>query len=156
MTRRNSRELAVAMTYALEYADEPRDLPCEWLSEEFLSRLEGEAEHFELPDENEADYIKRVIDGVCGHMEEIDAQIEKYSLDWKLDRLPRMALAVMRVCLCECLYMPDIPQSAAINEAVEISKHYLPQEMTAFINGVLGSVSRGDSQAEGACAPGEA
>ena len=48
-----------------------------------------------------------------------------------------MASAVMRVAMYEILYMPDIPNAAAINAAVELTKQYEPQEVAAFVNGIL-------------------
>ena len=53
-----------------------------------------------------------------------------------------MAAAVMRTAMYEVLYMPDIPNAAAINEAVEIAKKYEPAEVVSFLNGILGSFVR--------------
>jgi N utilization substance protein B len=50
----------------------------------------------------------------------------------------------MKLAMYEILYMPDIPESASINEAVEMAKHYEPPETVSFINGILGSFSRGE------------
>lgn len=44
--------------------------------------------------------------------------------------------------LFEILYMPEIPASAAINEAVELAKGYEDQKVVSFINGILGSFVR--------------
>ena len=60
-------------------------------------------------------------------------------MGWSFARIPRMAAAVMRTAMYEVLYMPAIPNSAAINEAVEIAKNYEPAEVVSFINGILGS-----------------
>ena len=48
----------------------------------------------------------------------------------------------MRVCMYEILYMQDVPDSAAVNDAVEIAKKYEPEETVAFINGILGTFIR--------------
>ena len=50
--------------------------------------------------------------------------IEKYAVGWKFERIPLVASAIMRVAMYEILYMPEIPNAAAINEAVEIAKKY--------------------------------
>ena len=53
-----------------------------------------------------------------------------------------MASAIMRVAMFEILYMEEIPNGAAINEAVEIAKKYETPETVKFINGILGSFVR--------------
>lgn len=82
--------------------------------------------------------------------EELDALIEQFSHGWKLSRISRTALAVLRVALYEILYMPDIPAAASINEAVELAKGYDEPETVRFINGILGSFmrSRGETVEE--------
>lgn len=50
----------------------------------------------------------------------------------------------MRVAMYEILYMADIPQGAAISEAVTIAKKYETPEVAKFINGILGSFARGE------------
>ena len=52
----------------------------------------------------------------------------------------------MRTAMYEILYMPDIPNAAAINAAVELTKQYEPQEVAAFVNGILGSFVRAEFQ----------
>ena len=61
-----------------------------------------------------------------------------------MKKIPRMAAAVMRTAMYEVLYMPDIPNAAAINEAVEIAKKYLDDDVVKFINGILGSFVRAE------------
>ncbi len=145
MTRRNAREFTVGMVYCFDYGARPAELIAERLSEDFFRRVSGEDEIFAtLPDEVQREYISRLINGVYEHLTELDGYIEKYSVGWKFGRLPRMALAVMRVCMYEVLYMQDVPDGAAMDEAVEISKHYEPAEVSAFINGILGSFFRAE------------
>ena len=55
---------------------------------------------------------------------------------------PRMAAAIMRTAMYEVLYMPDVPNAAAINAAVEIAKNYEPKEVVSFVNGILGTFAR--------------
>ena len=83
----------------------------------------------------------------------MDGYISKYAIGWSFSRISRMAAAVMRVAMYEILYMPDIPPAAAINEAVELSKHYETQETASFINGILGAFVRGELPPERASAP---
>ena len=77
------------------------------------------------------------------HAAELDGYIAKYAKDWKFSRIPLVASAIMRVAMYEILYMQDIPNGAAINEAVEIAKKYETPETVKFINGILGSFRAG-------------
>ena len=78
------------------------------------------------------------------HGAELDDYISRYSVGWAFARIPRMAAAVMRTAMYEVLYMSDIPNAAAINEAVEIAKKYEPVEVVSFLNGILGSFVRAE------------
>ena len=82
--------------------------------------------------------------GVAEHAAELDADIEKYAKGWRFERISLVASAIMRVAMYEMLYMADIPAGVAINEAVEIAKHYESPEVVKFINGILGSFARGE------------
>lgn len=112
-------------------------------NEEYYQTLSEEDKLYsETPDEKQLDYIKRIVAGVQEHTAQLDGYIEKYSVGWKINRISATATAIMRVAMFEVLYMPEVPERAAINEAIELSKHYETPETCAFINGILGSFSR--------------
>ena len=96
----------------------------------------------EYPSANQIAYLRQMAEGVTQHSVELDFYIEKYARGWKIARISRVAMAIMRVSMYEVLYMQDIPGSASINEAVEIAKHYEETETVSFINGILGSFIR--------------
>lgn len=73
----------------------------------------------------------------------IDDVIEKYSIGWKKDRLPKVSLSILRIALCEIMYVDSIPDSVSVNEAVELAKKYATESDASFINGILGSYLRG-------------
>lgn len=144
MTRKQARELAVQIVYALGFqGNEPRDIVKSRL-EHFESLSQEDELYAYPPDEVETAYIERVVYGVYEHMLELDAYIEKYAVGWQFGRIPRVAVAVMRVCMFEVLYMHDIPPKAAMNEAVEIAKKYEPKEIVSFTNGIIGSFYKGE------------
>ena len=89
-------------------------------------------------------YIEALVQGVYDYRVELDQYVSKYSIGWNISRLPRIVLAILRVCMYEILYMQDVPNAAAINEAVELTKHYEEQELAAFVNGILGSFVRSE------------
>ena len=82
--------------------------------------------------------------GVFSHGPELDDYISRYAVGWSFARIPRMAAAIMRTAMYEVLYVPDVPNAAAINEAVEIAKRYETQEVVSFVNGILGSFVRAE------------
>ncbi|MDR1669151.1 MAG: transcription antitermination factor NusB [Oscillospiraceae bacterium] len=143
MTRIAAREIAVHMVYALDFSPELSELTEERTSPEFYLRLSGEDELFDSPPgAEERRYITELVAGVDEHLAELDGYIEKYAVGWQFARIPRVAVAVMRVCMYEVLYRPDVPNAAAINAAVELCKKYEETEVTAFVNGILGSFAR--------------
>lgn len=81
--------------------------------------------------------------GVKEHSEEIDGIIQKHlKKGWKLNRISKISLSILRLAIYEIIYLDDIPVSVSINEAVELSKKFSVQEDTSFINGVLGAAAK--------------
>ena len=88
------------------------------------------------------EYTRTIIRGVEENREEIDKLIEANLKGWKLRRVSRVSLTIMRVAVYEMLYVDKLPVSVSINEAVEIAKEYATPADGAFVNGVLGSVAK--------------
>lgn len=80
---------------------------------------------------------------VYENLDAIDEIIDKHSIGWKKERLPKVTLSVLRLALCEILYVDSIPSSVSVNEAVELAKKYATESDAAFINGILGTYLRG-------------
>ena len=144
MTRTAARELAVQLCFRLSVNGELTGETVEiFFDEEYFHTLSGEdGVGAQMPDEKQMAYIRRVALGVAAHLEELDSYVEKYAVGWKPGRISKTALAVLRVALYEMLYVDDVPHGAAINEAVELAKHYDEPETVAFVNGVLGAFAR--------------
>lgn len=87
-------------------------------------------------------YAREIVDGVIDHADEIDEQIITHSKDWKIDRMPAVDRAVLRIGVWEVLFNDEVPVSVAIDEAVQLVKEYSTDEAGAFVNGVLGRISR--------------
>ena len=149
MTRTAARRLAVQLVFA---AAAGTDLSVEdFFQSDYYSALPPEDELFaEAPDEKQRAYITALVEGVAGHVNELDGYIEKYSRGWTLNRISRTALSVLRCALYEILYMDeeDVPDSVAVNEAVELAKGFDEPETVSFINGILGSFLRERETAE--------
>ncbi|HIS52048.1 MAG TPA: transcription antitermination factor NusB [Candidatus Onthomonas avicola] len=146
MTRTAARELAVRLAYELGYTDESAEtLLSRALDREQYDTLgQEDALYRDYPDEPAERYLRAVVQGVGAHGAELDGYIEKYAIGWQFSRMPRVATAIMRVAMYEMLYMPEIPNRTAINEAVNIAKRYEDEKVVGFINGILGSFLRGE------------
>ena len=105
------------------------------------------ADLYDFAIENEvisgSDFVKSLLTKTWENVENIDSVIEKYCVGWKLSRISKVALAVLRLAVSEMLYFEDIPAGVSINEAVELCKKYASKEDSAFVNGLLSSVNRG-------------
>ena len=141
MVRNTAREIAVHLSYELSFTDlTAEELLDRRLTPEAFSTLADEDPLYrEAPNAKQAAYIRALVRGVDEHAAELDGYISKYAKGWNFSRIPLVASAIMRVAMYEILYMPDIPNGAAINEAVEIAKKYETPETVKFINGILGS-----------------
>ena len=144
MVRNTAREISVHLSYELSFTDKPvEELLDQRLTAESFETLSGEdALYQEAPGPRQAEYIRRLVRGVAEHAPELDGYIAKYAKGWNFARIPLVASAIMRVAMYEILYMPDIPNGSAINEAVEIAKKYETPETVKFINGILGTFVR--------------
>ncbi len=150
MKRSAARELAIQLSFAAAAAKvDPEDLMESFFDREHYDTLSAEQELCtEYPDDTQLEYIRRLTRLTAANRSEIDGFIERYARGWKLERISRTALAVMRCAICEILYMEDIPNAAAINEAVELDKNYDDPDTVSFVNGVLGGFMRGEFPAE--------
>ena len=83
-----------------------------------------------------------MLDGVVSHLAELDGEIEAASRDWRVERMPKVDLTILRLATWEILHEEDVPGSVAINEAVELASRYSEPASGRFINGVLGTILR--------------
>lgn len=147
MTRTAAREIAVHLTYELGFTSlSASQLLQERLTPEAFAALADEIPLYgEFPDETERAYITRVVTGTGEHGYELDEYIARYAIGWRFERIPRVAAAIMRVAMYEVLYLPEVPNGAAINAAVELAKHYEDEKVVSFLNGILGSFARAEA-----------
>ena len=148
MTRKTARAIAVRLCFALSESGTGADelIDTVFNEEYYKSLAEEDAAFSEYPDGAQKEYILKLLRGIGEHSAELDSYIEKYAKGWKFSRISRTALALMKTAMYEVLYMPDIPNGAAINEAVELAKDYEEPDTVRFINGILGSFVRGEIQ----------
>lgn len=145
MSRTKAREIALHLIFEMGFQQFEDENLNNRLDESIMASISGDIAVYagKLSDQ-QTQYIRSVVKGVAGSLEELDRTIEAYSKGWKLNRLSRMTSAVLRLAIYEMRYVDDVPVGAAINEAVELAKVYDTDEAAAFVNGVLGSVARAE------------
>jgi N utilization substance protein B len=87
-------------------------------------------------------FTRELVDGVLHDQETLDALIERYAVNWSLERIAPLERSILRVALYEMRHRPDVPDEVAIDEAVEAAKELCAAEAPGFINGILGAVKR--------------
>lgn len=130
MNRTAIREQTFKLIYSLEIQKQ----------EELEEAIELYEESNQITDEKAKAYIKDTIFGMEKNKDEIIQQIEKnLKSDWKLERISKIDLAILKLAIYELKYT-DIPFKVAINEAVELAKKYGEDASKNFVNGILASV----------------
>lgn len=112
---------------------------------QFKLGIEEEDNSIELYSENVeqvGDYAIELYHGVLENQAEIDEIISSFSNGWKINRIPKVNLSILRLAIYEMKFVESVPNSVAINEAVELCKKYSGKEDSSFVNGILGSYSR--------------
>ncbi len=155
MTRSNARELAVHFVFELGFSGGgAEELLAQVLKRPVFETIGREEPLYaEFPNVGQREYITTLVKGVELHSSELDGYIGKYAIGWNFARIPRVVVAILRVCMYEILYMQDVPNAAAINEAVELTKHYEEPELASFVNGILGSFVRSEPLPEPTAPP---
>ena len=145
MTRANARELAVHLIYGREFTgEEPQEVINIRLDKEYYQKLSQENDVYaERPNRPQVQYIDTVVSGVANRAEELNAEIQKYSIGWDVKRISKLTRCVMQLAIFEILYVDDVPTGVAVSEAVRLAKKYDGDDTGAFVNGILGAFARG-------------
>ena len=112
MLRSAAREIAVHISFLTGINPlETEELLDIMFDKEYYKTLKDEVPVYsDYPNKKQLEYIRRLAIGVSEHLAELDSYIEKYAKNWKVERISRTAIAIMRVSMFEILYMPDIPK----------------------------------------------
>ena len=122
MTRSRARQIALQISFAASSSQQdPSELCDEILTEEYFARLSEEDDIFKENPGAQESYIRQLTQLIADHREQLDEIME-----------------ILRCALCEILYVEDVPESVAINEAVELTKRFAEEDSGAFVNGILG------------------
>ncbi len=91
--------------------------------------------------EEDREYITEKLEKILACLPQLDETIEEICQGWKLNRLGKIELAVLRLGVYEINMDEDIPKGVAINEAVELAKRYSSDKAARFVNGVLAKLA---------------
>ena len=130
MERRLAREASMCLYYERAIKQDPHT------DSTTLVDMGDVLQRAKLNDANLA-YIDVALQIYEQHLAELDAAIERHCRAWKLDRLSKVDLSILRLAAAEMRYMEKIPYKVAVNEAVELAKKYSEEKAPQFINGIL-------------------
>jgi len=91
-------------------------------------------------EEKDLNYVKSVVENFLETRESVDLIISQHLKGWKIERIAKVDLAVIRLAIVEIQTLEDIPVSVSINEAINLGKKFNDEESGQFINGVLGKI----------------
>lgn len=127
MNRKKSREIAMELLFGMTLSKNT-------LKETIETFIEDYEMNLSIID---LEYIKGILAKVEENIEVIDKKIEETLTNWKIDRISKVNLSILRLAIGEMLYLDDVPEKVAINEAIELTKKYSDEKSVSFVNGVL-------------------
>lgn len=130
MTRKEAREAAFLLLFEQSFTDSPIEQTMALAAEEREQKISG--------------FGKSLLLGTCEKLADIDARLERALHNWRTERVSRVALTAMRLCVYELCYT-DTDGEIAINEALELIKKFDGEESASFANGVLGGVFKAEA-----------
>ena len=129
MTRTEEREQAFIFVFEKQFNDD--------VDTDELMSYAYETECFE-----KSLFSESLTKTVYENLDAIDEVIEKYSIGWKKERLPKVTLAILRLAIAEIMYLDSVPSSVSANEAVELAKKYGASSDASFINVISSALTR--------------
>ncbi len=135
LTRHQLREVAFQAMFSMMYQDDVSMTDAMRYTLLLADNSLTEEEEIVIPL-----YVDAVVAGVSEKQEELDGMIEKHLRGWKINRIAKADLIILRLAIFEMLYLQDVPNKVSLNEALELAKTYTDEESKRFINGVLSSV----------------
>jgi len=138
MKRRLARELAIQCLYNMAMNEVAPQESIAMVLEEASSERETPVSPGDLAEIKP--YVNQLVEGTHARLQEIDRMLEGYLKGWKVERLSKVDLQILRLAVYEMIYQEDVPPKVAINEAIELAKWFGTEESGKFVNGVLGKM----------------
>ncbi len=149
-SRRVERQTAFQVLYGLAYSDKGGAGPVDHHALRYAFAKSPVATHGEEPELTEEPIPDRPVEGFAWELARgvwinrvaLDEQINQLSQHWRVSRIAKIELTILRLALYEMLYRTDVPTKVAINEAVELAKRYGDEHSKSFVNGILDAAAR--------------
>lgn len=138
MKRRLAREIAVQSMYQMEMNEVDANEAVTMVLTEAMEENEGEVELSDV-DATRA-FVLELVNGTWSRKDAIDRMLEDYLKGWQISRLSKVDRQVLRLATYEMIFRDDVPGKVAVNEAIELAKHFGSPESGKFVNGVLGKM----------------
>lgn len=151
MSRRNGRVIAFQALYSWDVSKSSLDdlLTFSWLQKDSEIEAGLQQEQTELSEtaKEERTFASLIIAGTISHIDEIDKLIENHlSSSWSIDRISRVALAILRTSVYEILFQAGAEPKIVIDEAVNIAKDFDTDDSYKFINAVLDKIGKDEAK----------
>jgi N utilization substance protein B len=143
VSRRNGRVIAFQALYSWDVTKASLDdlLTFEWLQKD------TETQELSANSKEERTFASLIISGTISHIDEIDKLIESHlSASWSMERISRVALAILRTSVYEILYQKTAEPKIVIDEAVNIAKDFDTDDSYKFINAVLDKIGKDEAK----------
>jgi len=130
MVRGEARELVMKLIFQMEARNDYSSFIRDKFYKEYAEGV------------SQKEYMNGLLNSIIENRDVIDSTIDKYSTNWNISRMAKVDLAITRLAVAEIMILEDVPDSVAINEAVNIAKKYSTEESSKFINGILGKIEK--------------
>ncbi len=135
MTRHEMRECIFCLLFQNEF----------YTTEEFDEQMNNFLENFHFPENQEISKkdeqeVRSKVERLLAYLPDIDEKISANAKGWKIDRIAKAELAILRLAIYEASYDDSVPVGVAVNEAVELAKQYGEDNSSVFVNGILGKI----------------
>lgn len=134
MKRRLAREMVVSSLYSVELNEVQAYEALQSVIAEVMADDEVSDKN---SDETTNEFARKLLMGVVEHKAAIDDLLTKFLTGWQVDRLSRVDRQILRLACYEMVFADDAPPKVAVNEAIELAKHFGTEESGKFVNGVL-------------------
>lgn len=145
MKRRLAREIAVQSLYQIEMNEVSADVALQAAIEELIEPDET----VDVSPEANLEFLRTLVYGASSKHEKIDELLSGYLTGWKMDRLSRVDRQILRLAVFEMFFDEQTPNRVAVNEAIELAKHFGTEESGKFVNGVLGQMIKESEEIKG-------
>jgi transcription antitermination protein NusB len=131
MNRKAAREWLIHTFYQMDLRNE--------MTETYYTDAYGKIEGT-VPEPSQT-YLDAVFNKFMSNQGPVDEAIATNLIDWTIERINKVDLAILRVAVTELMFIEEIPDSVSVKEAVDLSKKYGDEESAGFVNGILGKIS---------------